>query len=175
MMIKQLLLIRSTPITLGSRAVIDRCHVLVLVFLLLVAGCSTSGMLSMVGLGKKNHLESVSIEAAIDSNKNMSVAVDILFINGEQLGPLLSAMNGPEWFLRKKELMMRYSEKISVASFEVVPLSFVNSITMPEKSEYAESILLFANYIGSNGQYVSELKSYKQLKLKLQNTEYSCL
>lgn len=140
-----------------------KVSVISLLSLILLTACSN------------NQLANISVEATPDCNRNMPVAMDILFIEDEGLAKLLTELSGPQWFERKQELMMRYKQKISLASFEIVPLSALPELSLPKDHKKADFILLFANYLGSDGQFVADLSGYKKLKIRFEKERYQLL
>ncbi len=142
---------------------------------LALAACSANSYLSLIGLGANNDIENISVETAPNANRNMPVALDLLFVRDESVAELLTGLSGPEWFARKQELLIRYDRKLSLASFEIVPLTIVDSLRLPEDYQHANKVLLFANYLGSDGQYVAELGHYRQLKIRLDREAYQLL
>jgi type VI secretion system protein len=142
----------------------------------LLSGCgSANSALKLVGLGSDNALSSVALESTADSNMDTPVAIDLLFIYDANVTPLLLALNGPEWFTRKPSLIKRYDKEIDVVSLEVVPLSFIKKIALPNDHKKAKNILMFTNYRSNDGQYVAELSHFKKLKIRLLNTRYELL
>jgi hypothetical protein len=137
-----------------------------------LTACSSSGLLSVVGLGSANDLQAISIEATPDCNRNMPVAMDLVFLADDNLAKLLRELNGPQWFEQKQALRKRYSDKLSLVNLEVVPLTVMDSVPLPDKHKDAKHILLFANYLGADGQLVAELSHYKDLKIILRRDAY---
>lgn len=140
-------------------------------FLLIILGGLLSGC-SVLGLSPLNDIRSIRIEASADCNRNMPVAIDFVFISDERVAKLLADLNGPDWFGRKQELMMRYDKQINVISAEVVPLSILSALSLPEDHSRSGNILMFANYLGVEGQLVAQLGQYRQLKILLQREGY---
>jgi hypothetical protein len=139
----------------------DAMKLIIISFLfLIVSACSS------------NTIKNIQVEALADCNRNMPVAMDILFIEDKELVSLLSGLSGPQWFSKKQELLIRYQQKIDLASFEIVPLSILPSLQLPENYSDAEYVLLFANYLASSGQYIAEIGSYQQLKIRLERERY---
>lgn len=139
-----------------------------------VSGCGlTTSALQLVGLkDRPNLLKSIALEAAPDCNRNLPVALDIAFIEDATLATLLKGLGGPEWFARKEELTRRYGSAIQLLELEVVPLTLRSIAALPDGHEKATSILLFANYIATPGQYVADVAAYTQLKILLQSETY---
>ncbi|WP_221793888.1 hypothetical protein [Oceanobacter mangrovi] len=133
----------------------------------LLSGCSVIGISSPA-----NQLGNIRIEATANCNNGMPVAIDFLFIQDDQLAKLLGDLSGPDWFARKYSLMRRYDQQMSVSSVEIVPLSIMPSVPLPDTSTQATSILMFANYLGLQGQFVAELGNFKQLFIQLQQEGY---
>jgi hypothetical protein len=138
-------------------------YMLLLLSVLLVIGCSG-----------KTYLSEVSIEAVEGSNRSAPVAVDLLFVSDSALMIELTSLSSPEWFAHKQKLMMRY-QQISLASVEVVPLSVIPSVVLPDGYKNAKYIIMFANYKASAGQYVAELSGYQKLKIRLERDRYQLL
>lgn len=148
------------------------CSVLCLSALLV--GCSSAkSALQLVGLGSNNDLSRITIEATANSNMDTPVALDIIFVYDEQVTPLLSELNGPQWFQQKVSFSQRFANTIDIVSVEVVPLSRIDPVPLPNNHKRAKNILLFANYRTSDGQYMAELSHFKQLTIRLLNTEYA--
>lgn len=122
-----------------------------------------------------NELLQVDIEANADSNRNIATAMDLVFVKDPEVAKLLNQLTGPQWFERKAELMLRYANSISVAAFEVVPLTLEYQVPLPKHYDDAPNILLFANYLASEGQYVSELTPFKHLKIRLLRDQYQLI
>ena len=141
-------------------------HLLLVVLGGLLSGCS------VLGLSPLNDIRSIEIEASADCNRNMPVAIDIVFISDERVAKLLADLSGPDWFGRKQELVMRYDKQIKVISAEVVPLSILSVLPLPENHSRAGNILMFANYLSVDGQFVAQLGQFRQLKILLQREGY---
>ncbi|MGS2718699.1 hypothetical protein ACVBE9_11030 [Eionea flava] len=142
--------------------------------LLLISGCSSAkSALKLVGLGSDNALKKITIEAAANSNLDTPVALDIIFIYDEKITPLLSELNGPQWFQQKLSFSQRFANAIDIVDIEMVPLSRIESVSLPKKHKQAKNIVLFANYRTSDGQYMAELSHFKQLTIRLLNTQYT--
>ncbi len=122
-----------------------------------------------------NSLSEVSVEATADSNRSLPVALDLLFINDSALIPELTALSGPEWFAKKRQFMLNYQQQILLASLEVVPLSAMQAVSLPDGYKNAENVLMFVNYLAGDGQHVAELSNYKQLKIRLERERYQLL
>jgi hypothetical protein len=150
-------------------------HILLLLTVFLVTGCSGNTNFSLRGFSNSNSLSEVSVEATKGSNHNMPVALDLLFINDSKLTPYLASLSSPEWFARKQELMMRYQQQIILTSIEVVPLSDIPSLALPNGHKDAKNVVMFANYTKEEGQYVAELSHYKKLKIRLEIDHYQLL
>ncbi len=147
--------------------------IILLSLTLIVVGCSsTKNALKAVGLGSDNSLNSISIEAISGSNLDTPVALDLLFIKDEQVTPILLGLSGPAWFNDKQGLIKRYDSEVSVVSFEVVPLSYIEKVKLPKDHKKAKNILLFANYQTTEGQYVAELSHFSRLKIRLLKSTY---
>jgi type VI secretion system protein len=139
---------------------------------LLVTGCTGDSDFSLRGLSNSNSLTEVSVEAMEGSNHSMPVALDLLFINDSKLMTDLASLSSPEWFARKPELMMRYQQQIILTSIEVVPLSEIPLLELPNGHKDAKHVVMFANYIEEEGQYAVELSRYEKLKIRLEIDRY---
>ena len=149
----------------GRHSVHGLCYLLIALSVIL-SGCS------VLGLSPLNDVRSIRIEASADCNRSMPVAIDFVFISDERVARLLADLSGPDWFSRKQELVMRYDKQLDVVSAEVVPLSVMSSLPLPDDHSRAGSILMFANYLGAEGQFVAQLGQFRQLKVLLQREGY---
>lgn len=143
-----------------------------MVVAILINSCSSGGITFIPGSGNKNDLDHIRVECTSDCNRNTPVAMDILFIHDNKIAPLLAALNGPEWFIRKQELMMRYDNELGLANLEIVPLSVIDRVSLPKNHKKAVSVLLFANYLSGKGQFVAELGHFKALNIRLERERY---
>lgn len=131
-------------------------------------GCSsTKSLLSVVGMGSHNSIKTITVESDLNSNMDTPVAIDIVFINDDSITPLLAGLNGPTWFADKHALLKRYEKQINIVSLEVVPLSFIQKLALPKDKKKAKSVLMFANYRSTNGQFIANISQYKKLKIHL--------
>ncbi|MBX2807773.1 MAG: hypothetical protein KTR20_03995 [Cellvibrionaceae bacterium] len=153
-----------------------RLFFILLLFIFLSSCAATKKSLSAIGLGGivgvSNSIKTISIEAVSDSNMNSPVAVDILFIYDAKIYDMFSKLNGPQWFKEKQGLSNLYSNKITIVSVEIVPLSYIEKVTLPKNHKSATNILMFADYRAVNGQYIAELSYFKQLTIRLLKDSY---
>lgn len=141
---------------------------LVLFMLFTLSACSgTKGLLKSIGGGSDNSIKAIALESSINSNMDTPVAIDLLFIKDESIGPLLLALNGPLWFKDKSALLKRYEKSIDIVSLEVVPLTLIDKVELPKNHTSAKSILMFANYRNISGQFVADISQFKHLKIRL--------
>ncbi len=117
-------------------------------------------------------LSRIDLQASADANRNLATALDLVFVYDAKVGQLLAELNGPQWFERKTSLTLRYAHDIAVASFEVVPLTLKPNVTLPDGHAQAQQVLLFANYLGSDGQYVTDITQFKHLQIQLLRDQY---
>ena len=150
-------------------------QILLLLTIFLVAGCSGNTYFNMAGFFNSNTLRKVSIESIEDSNGSAPVALDLLFIDDSTLMPELTALSSPEWFARKQALMLRYQQQITLVSVEIVPMTEIQSLTLPDRHKNAEHVVMFANYQASRGHRVAELSNYRKLKIRLERDRYQLL
>ena len=151
--------------------------------LLLVTGCSSIG--STVNKIKKvadeyiplyeyksTDLDKVWIQSDADSNQNLPTAVDILFIYDQKTADALSALSGPDWFAQKRALLLKYQAKMFIKALEVVPHSPKQAVILPDTFYNAISVLMFANYLAADGQYLADITQYCHLNIRLKNKGY---
>lgn len=117
-------------------------------------------------------LHSISLQSDADSNSNLPVALDILFIFDLKTAQALNALSGPDWFAGKQAMMLRYQQKMVLSELEIVPQSAEQSITLPTSYYNAVAVLLFANYIGPKGQYQADITNFSKLRVTLKNRGY---
>lgn len=138
----------------------------------LVTACSTLKSLTDFTIFDANDINSISVEADIDSNQNNPVGLDLVFIYDEKVNAILTKLNGPDWFRGKDGLIFQYKSNIDVVSLEVVSLTARSAVLLPEKYSDASKVLLFANYIDKKGQYSAELTAYQDLIILLKRNKY---
>lgn len=121
----------------------------------------------------KTYIETVSVQSSANSNQNIPVALDIVFISNAEIASTLSSLSGPDWFTNKKGLMMRYQQQIQVVELEVVPQTAQHTVNLPNKFYLAEKVFLFANYLDPKGQYIADVSQYHELGIILNKNGYS--
>ncbi|GLX80376.1 hypothetical protein tinsulaeT_37160 [Thalassotalea insulae] len=121
---------------------------------------------------KSTDLEKMWIQSDANSNQNLPTAVDILFIYDQKAADTLSALSGPDWFAQKRALLLKYQASILITALEIVPQSSKQTVTLPDKFYNAISVLMFANYLAPDGQYLADITQYCELKVTLKNKGY---
>ena len=81
-------------------------------------------------------------------------------------------LNGPDWFNNKTGLLLRHEKDLAVTHVEFVPLTLKQKIAMPEGYDNAVSVLVFANFIASSGQFVADITQFNQLEIILKKSGY---
>jgi len=117
-------------------------------------------------------LDSISVISDVNSNGNMPVAIDIVFINDKTVNASLLGLTGPQWFANKSGLLLRYSKELSVAHLEVVPQTLKEKIPLPSDYSNAFKVLLFANYVEAAGQHVADITQFNELQILLKKSSY---
>lgn len=123
-----------------------------------------------------NNLTDVKIESTADSNNNMPVAFDIVFVSDKELLKVLAELSAPQWFQNKAALHLKHSRQITLLSAEVVPLTLATkSLELPDNSRQAAGILLFANYLAPAGQMAAYLQNYSRVKVLFSHDNYQLI
>jgi type VI secretion system protein len=120
----------------------------------------------------KTELTRISLMADVDSNSNMPVAIDLVFIYDELLNSALAGFSGPEWFHNKASITLRYQQDIKVHHIEVAPLTMIEALTLPEGFDDAVEVMMFANYIDKAGQYAVDITMFNELQITLKHSGY---
>ena len=120
----------------------------------------------------KTLLSGISIRAEVDSNDNVPVAIDFVFIFDNSLTPVLQNLKGPEWFANKAGILLQYEKKLALAHVEIVPLTAKYSVTLPNGYDDAVKVLMFANYIAATGQVIADLTEFDQAHITLGKSAY---
>ena len=149
---------------------------LILLSTSMISACAvTQRALNTVGLGEHNALSHLAVESVFNSNANTPVALDFVFVYDKNVIPLLSELSGPSWFSQREAIQNRYADALELISLEVVPLSYLDPITLPKKHKRAHEILLFANYRRPQGQFMATLGHFKSLKVRLLDDRYQLI
>lgn len=117
-------------------------------------------------------LGGISVTSNVNSNGNMPVAIDIVFINDKTVNASLLGLTGPQWFANKSGLLLRYSKELSVAHLEVVPQTLKEKIPLPSNYSNAFKVLLFTNYVEAAGQHVADITQFNELQILLKKSGY---
>lgn len=117
-------------------------------------------------------LDGISVISDTNSNGNMPVAIDIVFIYDKTVNTSLLGLTGPQWFTNKAGLLLRYSKELSVAHIEVVPRTLNESLLLPNNYNNANKVLLFANYVEPAGQHVADITQFNKLQIILKKSSY---
>ena len=120
----------------------------------------------------KTALSSISVTSQTNSNSNLPVSLDFVFIFDETVNPSLLGLSGPQWFGDKARLMLNFDQQLLVAAIEVVPDTVMYTINLPEGYDNAVKVLLFANFVRKPGQYGADISQFKQLHITLTETGY---
>lgn len=148
--------------------------------IMLLSGCGSFGNSIKKTAGKYvpfyeysgTELNAISIQAEVDSNNNLPVALDILFIFDAKTAQALSALTGPDWFAGKSAMMLRYQQQMALSELEIVPQSAEQNIALPASYYNAVAVLLFANYIDPKGQYLADITQFRELRITLKKRGY---
>lgn len=120
----------------------------------------------------KTKLSNISLIAELDSNDNMPVAIDFVFIYDIVVDPVISSFSGPQWFANKASIMLQHQQDIDITHVEVVPLTVTEQLQLPEGYDDALKVMMFANYYGKKGQYAVDITLYDELQITLQHSGY---
>jgi type VI secretion system protein len=120
----------------------------------------------------KTGLSTISVESSVDSNMNMPVAIDFVFIRNDEVAKTLMNLSGPNWFSSKTDLLLRYQKDLVLAHIEVVPLTIKQTITLPKAYDDAKKVLMFANFIAKPGQYLADISQFDEVLITLSKTGY---
>ena len=120
----------------------------------------------------KIELSVINITSDIDSNDNMPVAIDFVFIYNKSVDQAVMTLSVPEWFSNKAELLMRYQKDLAVAHVEIVPLTLNQTVTLPEGYDEAVRVLMFASFHVVSGQIVTDLTQNDQVHITLKKEMY---
>lgn len=123
---------------------------------------------------KNNQLKRIHIVSTANANQNQAIALDFVFINNLDTKIILNGYNAKDWFDNKNALMQKYSQIITVTSYEMPPLNQVD-VKFHKKYKKAKSVMLFALYLSEEGRIAKELGSYKHLTVKLNQDDYDLL
>lgn len=119
-----------------------------------------------------NGLDGITIQAAVDSNRDLPVAIDFIFISDPAVTELLTKMSGPDWFSKKQSILFQHAQTVAVLNVEIVPFTAAMPLQLPEDYNDAHSILMFANYLSKEGQFVADVTQYTQLRVTLGRNSY---
>ena len=132
-----------------------------------------SASLFIFGFSDKNSLKKITIQCAVDCNQNSPVQVDILFIKNEDIAQVLVGFNSTTWFTEKQLFMSQYRHQISDVNLEIVPVSIIEEVLLPEDSGLAVRVLLFARYVNVEGQNVADISNYDELEIRFEKVSYT--
>lgn len=121
----------------------------------------------------KTELDAISVLSDTDSNHNLPVALDILFIADVKTAQALGALSGPDWFAGKRALLLRYQQQLVISELEIVPQSAEQNISLPDTYYNAVSVLIFANYLAEAGQYQADITQFSELRITLKRRGYA--
>lgn len=121
----------------------------------------------------KTLLSTISIQSTANSNQNLPVALDIIYILDDKTGKALSALSGPDWFEHKQALLLRYKHQLYLNELEVVPQTTEYVLKLPENYYRAVNVLLFANYLEAQGQYQADITQFNHLHIELKQKSYA--
>lgn len=120
-----------------------------------------------------NNIKTISVESTADSNENVPVSLDMVFIYTTKAESELNKLLGPEWFKNKNALLLRYKNDLKIVHLEVVPHTQVTEVILPDDYNEALKVILFANYIAEDGQYQADISTYKNLRIVLGSRFYT--
>ena len=150
--------------------------ILILLMLCVLGGCNsiekTLGKVAGLYSDNKTALWAVSVTSQPNSNSDLPVSVDLVFIFDQTVNPSLVGLSGPQWFADKARLMLNFDQQLAVAAIEVVPDTLMFTIKLPEGYRDAVKVLLFANFVSKPGQYVADISRFNQLHITLTQIGY---
>lgn len=151
-------------------------HAMIFALVVSLSGCNsikkTMSMVIPFYNYDKTPINTIRVNADIDSNNNMAVAIDFVFIFNKEVNDALLKLTGPQWFENKNALLLRHRTQLTVANAEVVPLTLNETIKLPENYDNAIKVLMFANYLAPEGQYVADITQFSDLQVSLKNSGY---
>ncbi|WP_432453210.1 MULTISPECIES: hypothetical protein [unclassified Agarivorans] len=145
---------------------------ILLTCMLLMTACSLKEYL---GLSHANDLSKVSVSSTADCNQNNPVAYDLVLIFDTGAAATLSTMSAPQWFQQKEAMQLSLGSKIAVLSYDIVPLTSEQPITLPKNSRDATAVLLFANYLASLGQVAARIEGYPSVRIQFEVNQYQII
>lgn len=111
-------------------------------------------------------LESLTVIAAPDANRQSATAVDIVFLYDATLAALLPK-NGPDWFAQKDDLRITLGRNADILHVSIAPKETSGPLVLPPRAKEARAVFSFANYLAPGGQPVADLTPYRQAEIRL--------
>jgi type VI secretion system protein len=117
---------------------------------------------------KTTTLGQVKVVAEINANQNSATELDMVFVYDTTLTALLPK-TGPEWFDTKAALMAGMATGVDVVSLQIPPATLAD-VKLPGRHGKAIGVYVFANYLSTAGQPMSNLTPYKKVIIWLTPT-----
>ncbi len=142
------------------------------VLMTVLSGCAQNPGVKNHFWEKKNNLESFRIFCSRDANNDTPVALDLVFIYNDLLTGELLKMDADSWFKTKSDFSLKFRNGFDVMSYEVVPLSETDTVTLPGKHRKALSIIMFTKYLTKAGSTPADMTVYKKPLIRLEKDNY---
>jgi hypothetical protein len=120
----------------------------------------------------KTELSQIGIVAESNSNANMPVEIDFVFIYNKVVDPVLKGFSGPDWFANKASILLQHQQDLVIRHIEIVPLTVTEKLTLPEGYDNAIKVMMYANYSAKPGQYAVDITLFDELQITLKQAGY---
>ena len=140
---------------------------------LTLLGCSSVNTYIPFYPVHNNEIESILVHSDTQSNQNVPVSMDILFIYQNSLMKSIKNLTSPAWFKNKQAFLLSFQHSLDIVHLEVVPQTAPEKVRLPDNYAKAVQVILFANYINPKGQYQANLSQFKKLEINLHKDDYS--
>jgi len=141
---------------------------LLLAAVLMLSGCGAVDAMKKLIYGDPPRTDLASIRVVADpgANQNSATALDIVFLYDAGMVDVLPK-TGPDWFARKVELTRGMPTSLDVVSLQVPPSIDLPKIDLPKRYGSAIRVVVYANYIGKEGQVPGNLTRLKRAVIRL--------
>ncbi|MCP4702445.1 MAG: type VI secretion protein [Gammaproteobacteria bacterium] len=131
-----------------------------ILLVLALAGCSVLGEPQVV------FTKVLTFKVDKNANQNNPIAMDLVVIHDKKLLAQVIKLSAREWFEQRSQLKLDYPSVLYTWEWEIVPGQNLSFYKLPENSEDAQAILVFANY-QAPGPHRVRLDPYEAVVLRL--------
>jgi type VI secretion system protein len=137
----------------------------------LLSGCGFT-FFGLFGDDKAIATRAIEIDVAQGANQDSPIAIDIVYVEDQQMVPLLLQMTARDWFQKRSQMSQAFPTGFVLTSFELVPGQKGPVEEVPSNAKSAIAAFVFANY-AADGTHRARIDGLKRAVIDLGGNDFS--